>query len=102
MAGDFNNSAYWDKPGRADNFKDLAKELNNGGLVSAYHSFTGDEFGEEQQPTFYMQRNREKPYHLDYCFLSRDLLERVTSVRVGTYDEWIGLSDHMPLIVDLG
>jgi endonuclease/exonuclease/phosphatase family metal-dependent hydrolase len=49
-----------------------------------------------------MQRKREKPYHLDYCFLSRDLLERVTDVRVGEYEDWIGLSDHMPLIVDLG
>ena len=101
LAGDFNNSAHWGKAGRADNFKDLAHELKRSGLISAYHHFTGEEFEEERQPTFFMQRKREKPYHLDYCFLSRDLLEQVSDVRVGAYDDWIGLSDHMPVIVDL-
>ena len=66
LGGDFNNSGYWDKPGRADNFKDFAAELERGGLVSAYHQFTGEDFGEELQPTFFMQRKREKPCHLDY------------------------------------
>lgn len=101
FAGDFNNSALWDKPGRADNFGNLVEQLESDSLKSAYHHFFSEHFGSENRPTFFSQRNRKKSYHLDYCFLSRSLIDRVEKVEVGAYEDWISLSDHMPLIVDL-
>ena len=49
-----------------------------------------------------MFRHKDKPYHIDYCYTSEDLLERVVGVKVGRYDEWIGESDYMPLGVEFG
>jgi len=50
---------------------------------------------------------RDRPFHIDFVFLPYALLEHVTAVRVGGYDDWIAPtatgwrhSDHAPVIVD--
>lgn len=55
--------------------------------------------GKEQHPTYYLYRHQDKPYHLDYCFVSADLSERIKSVQIGEYDYWSPYSDHMPVII---
>ena len=50
-------------------------------------------------PTLYLYRHKDKPYHLDYCFASADLLENLRSVEIGDYDFWSKYSDHVPVIV---
>ncbi|MBT3673680.1 MAG: endonuclease/exonuclease/phosphatase family protein, partial [Proteobacteria bacterium] len=68
------------------------------GFASAYHADTEDEFGQEDKPTFFHTKNREKTYHIDYIYLKG--LEAI-QVDVGTYDDWIKLSDHVPIIAEL-
>ena len=68
-------------------------------IHSIYHKHFNQEQGKEKHPTFYLYRNKTKPYHMDYCFSSGVLLEKVKSIKVGTFKKWIALSDHTPLMV---
>lgn len=99
VAGDFNNSAVWDKPKGNNNLSAIAGALSGHGLVSAYHEFTSAEFGKEDHATLYHTKKQEKPYHIDYVFLSS--AKGLKDVSVGDYNTWISLSDHVPIIVEL-
>ena len=37
---------------------------------------------------------------IDYCFVSKSLIEKITNVEIGEYDDWMEFIDHCPLIVD--
>ena len=100
MAGDFNSNC------RADNFTGggpvtLLAQLTELKLVSAYHSHSGEEHGKESRPTFHQYRHTDKPFHIDYVFVSRELAERVAGCEVGRLEEWLGCSDHCPVVVDI-
>ncbi len=69
-------------------------------VFSLYHNYFSLEHGTEVHPTFFMHRNINKPYHIDYCFASRKFNEKLKSVEIGDYNDWIGYSDHMLLIID--
>lgn len=101
MLGDFNSHTQWDQQRKVGNHSDVVKFLSEQKIVSLYHKLQGIEHGDEEEATFFMYRNQAKPYHLDYCFLSTDLIDEKSKIQIGVFDEWIGLSDHMPLIVDL-
>ena len=94
IAGDFNNGPKWDVPGHRNNFVGINEALNLLGLQSAYHQFSGEDFGIETQPTHFHQRNQEKPFHIDYIYSK---FQRVKAVEVGSYKDWSHLSDHVPL-----
>ncbi len=98
--GDFNSNTIWDKPRREGNHSALVKKLENHGICSSYHKFHGELQGKETQPTLYMYRHKDKPYHIDYCFASAAFTEKLENVAVGTYDDWKMHSDHKPLFVD--
>jgi endonuclease/exonuclease/phosphatase family metal-dependent hydrolase len=90
----------------AAGFRRLADQLAELGLHSVYHAFFGEPLGAETRPTYFHLRHEARPFHIDFCFLSADLLERVTHVELGTYADWVdrasrGVSDHVPLVVDL-
>ena len=99
IAGDFNNGPQWDTPGHRNNFADIDKFLNELGLYSAYHASTSEEFGKETSPTYFHQRNVQKPFHIDYVYSS---LKSIKSVEVGAFSQWSNLSDHVPVTVVLG
>jgi len=104
VAGDFNWNAMWDKSPNSPlcgDFADVQAVLNENRLCSAYHAAQGDEFGEETEATFYMHKKEERPYHIDYAFVPRRLVESGVEVAVGGYDVWIDASDHVPLIVEM-
>ena len=101
LIGDFNSNKIWDKKHRESNHSNVVKLLEDKGIHSAYHAHLNQDQGAEEHTTLYMYRNKEKAYHIDYCFVSKDLLEKVSSVEVGSYEDWIKHSDHMPLIVDI-
>ena len=69
--------------------------------ISAYHAHRDEAQGAEATPTFYMNRRAEKPFHLDYVFLPNAWRERVRAVEVGSPADWLGMSDHMPILVDV-
>jgi exodeoxyribonuclease III len=101
IAGDFNSNSIWDRGHRIGNHSDLVYKLSRNGIQSSYHNFNIASQGEELEKTLYMYRHENKGYHIDYCFMSSDLTSRIESVRVGAYDDWIKLSDHVPLIVEI-
>jgi len=98
ISGDFNNSIIWDKGNKESNFKNTNQTLESLGFLSAYHDLTKEAFSEEKCPTLFHTKNREKTYHIDYIYLKG--LEAI-QVDVGSYDEWIKLSDHVPVVVEL-
>jgi len=98
--GDFNSNTIWDyKKHKLGSHSAVVKQLENKGIFSTYHTYHNQTQGIEQHPTFYMYRNKNKPYHIDYCFVSKELLDKVSSVEIGNFDEWIKYSDHVPVIV---
>lgn len=105
VAGDFNDNVRWDRSTRENKHSTNVAKLTELGLASAYHRFRGVPQGAEIEPTIYW-RNRKidgPSYHIDYCFVPDEWVETITNIAVGAFDDWIaaGLSDHVPLIVDL-
>tara|TARA_Y100001972_G_scaffold128491_1_gene189735 strand:- start:3646 stop:4356 length:711 start_codon:yes stop_codon:yes gene_type:complete len=101
LAGDFNSNVIWDKWDRWWNHSDCTNELHELGIVSAYHSLMNEQQGKESQPTFFLQRNINKPYHIDYFYLSEHFLTPKSNVEIGEQSKWLDLSDHLPLILEL-
>jgi exodeoxyribonuclease III len=48
-----------------------------------------------------MHRHMDKPDHIDYCFVSVVMVEKIKSAEVGGYDLGAKYSDHVPVIVSL-
>lgn len=101
IVGDFNSNAIWDKTDRWWNHTGVIQELQALGIESLYHYQTNETPGTETQPTFYLHRKEVKPYHIDYTFLSSDLLKG-SRLDIGNFHDWIQVSDHMPIITLLG
>ena len=100
LIGDFNSNTIWDyKKHRLSNHSSVVKQLESKGIFSTYHLHHKQLQGAEKHPTFYMYRHKDKAYHIDYCFVSVDMIEKLQSVEVGEYDSWAKYSDHVPLIV---
>lgn len=38
--------------------------------------------------------------YIDFIFASETLLKQIRNLEIGTYEEWINLSDHMPIFMD--
>lgn len=99
LIGDFNSNTIWDKAYREGNHSTVVEKLEAKGIFSTYHQFYGLQQGKEVHPTLFMYRHKDKPYHIDYCFASVDLIEKLKNVEVGLYADWAHCSDHKPLSV---
>lgn len=98
IMGDFNSNASW-KEGILWRERMSATEAL--GLVSAYHAFTGEDFGHESRPTHFFHGSLTSTRHIDYCFVPEAWVPRITNVVVGPHSEWSPFSDHAPVLVDL-
>ena len=76
LAGDFNSNTIWDRKYRKGNHSHVVQRLEAKGIFSTYHLHYKQTQGKEEHPTQYMYRHKDKPYHLDYCFVSKDLAEK--------------------------
>lgn len=110
IAGDFNSTPKVKSNNKNFNHNTLVDILDQRfNLVSAYHVHNKIQPGHESkdESTFFMNSNRNKPFHLDYCFVPKNWT--IEDAKIGSYDDWcneekIGKyqkSDHCPLIVDL-
>jgi exodeoxyribonuclease-3 len=106
IAGDLNSNTIWDKPGWRINHSTKVRILEESfGLVSAYHAVRGEAHGQESEPTLYWRdRTKDGPtYHIDYVFLPTAWIGKVSHLSVGAFETWCGagLSDHVPVVVDV-
>lgn len=102
LAGDFNSNTIWDKPRRTGNHTHVVDLLEKKSIYSTYHHFFKQQQGLEAHNTLFMYRHPDKAYHIDYCFVSKDLLKKLSHVEIGAHAEWCAFSDHVPLIVHFG
>lgn len=106
IAGDLNSNTIWDKPGWRINHSTKVRILEESfGLVSAYHAVRGEAHGAETEPTLYWRdRTKDGPtYHIDYVFLPLPWIGKVRELSIGAFEPWCGagLSDHVPVVVDV-
>lgn len=97
IAGDFNSNSIWDKTNKRNSHTDLVKHLESKNIFSAYHHFSKEIQGKETTPTFHWYHHEDKPFHIDFCFASADLISKLTDFQVGHFKDWAKHSDHMPL-----
>jgi exonuclease III len=102
IIGDFNANKIFDPKNEEGNYSSLISKLAAEGLISSYHDYYGEEHGCESRNTFYLYRKADRPFHIDYCFIPRQWQENLRQVSVGSFEEWIGQSDHCPIMVELG
>lgn len=98
IGGDLNSNSCWDKQHRRRTHSAVVKQLENLNLYSCYHIMENEKQGQESKPTFYLYRNKEKSYHIDYFFCEK---EKIQNFQIGEFEDWINLSDHMPIILDI-
>lgn len=100
LMGDFNSNVIWDyKKSKLGNHSLVVESLEKMKVFSTYHSHHKQTQGKEIHPTFFMYRHQAKPYHIDYCFASSTLIDKLENVQIGTHEEWTKHSDHNPMIV---
>jgi exodeoxyribonuclease III len=108
IAGDFNWNVIWDreKSSLHGTLNDVINLLRKYSIYSTYHSIpdaifgTNVVFGNEKDPTLFLLKNKDKPYHIDYIFTSKNFIENTESCYIGKYKDWIALSDHMPVFAE--
>ena len=100
IIGDFNSNKIWDYKRTEGDHSSCVNLLSKKGIVSLYHELMKESQGEELQPTFYLQRNLSKPYHIDYAFLPESF-SRGASLHIGSHADWLEISDHMPIILEI-
>jgi len=100
--GDFNSNVIWDNESPKRNFthSDVVNRFNAHKIKSVFHELNNQKHGEELVATYHMYRHLDKPYHIDYAFCSNNLFKKLINFSIGKFDDWIGHSDHMPLIVE--
>ena len=100
IAGDFNSNVIWDEWDRWWNHSDVINILKQKNIESLYHKVTNEEQGKESKKTFFLQRKIEKDFHIDYFFGSSNF-QNPKGLTLGNYNDWIGISDHIPLTLEL-
>jgi exonuclease III len=98
IMGDFNSNAIWDYKRLEWGHSTCVRMLKEVGIESVYHRLRNEQHGKEVISTFFLQRNPNKPYHIDYVFSPEALIDKTMELRIETFDNWKHLSDHVPLL----
>jgi len=98
LCGDLNSNKIWDIWDRWWNHSDVVRELNAANIQSLYHLATSEAQGSESAPTFFLHRNLQKAYHIDFAFASEGMFNpQSNTVTVGNHNPWLEFSDHVPI-----
>lgn len=100
LLGDLNSNTIWDRMHRELNHSRVVEKFALAGFTSAYHVLHQELQGKESVPTFYLHRDKKKPYHIDYAFLSTRLSQVLKRIDIGSPKAWLHLSDHMPFSIE--
>lgn len=100
ITGDLNSNLIWERTGVDKNHQDVLDQLSDKNIYSSYHRFFKEEQGKERQGTYFHYHKENRPFHIDFCFLSENILTRLVNVEIGKFKDWIHLSDHVPMIID--
>ena len=76
----------------------MNRKLESCNLISTYHKLNNEEQGKESQSTFYLYRHLDKPYHIDYVYASEGI---VTDLKILDAEDWIEVSDHVPIVFEI-
>ncbi len=102
ICGDLNSNAQWDVWDRWWNHSDVVNQLQAMNIHSLYHELSNEEQGQETLPTFFMNRNHEKNYHIDYLFCHSNLFSKNnSSFKFFNKYKWLNYSDHIPLLFEI-
>lgn len=100
VIGDFNDNVRWDKP-RYPAFATTTRMLSEAGFVNLYYLWTGEAPAWESIGTLYFHRHAKEPYVIDHAFLRRAQVAGLHDFSVGRADDWLDVSDHVPLVLEL-
>ncbi|HFJ9434327.1 endonuclease/exonuclease/phosphatase family protein [Bacillus thuringiensis] len=100
IVGDWNSNKVFDHIKRVKTHSEVVEFLEAFGIKSAYHHFSEEEQGEESKATHYFRKEKARPFHIDYLFASEIFLEQLKFFKIGSCEEWIEFSDHMPIIAE--
>ncbi len=88
-------------PGRR--YSDVLSVLASLGLHSAWHSYHREARGAETAATLFWRWKADKPFHIDYAFMSESDRWSIIDASLGSFNKYVagGLSDHVPLTIEL-
>ena len=102
ICGDFNSNTIWDSWDRWWNHSDCVRELGKLNLYSVFHKLRNCEQGKEKEFTFYLQKNNNKGYYIDYVFLDDAIFGKSNiELKLGNFNDWKSLSNHVPVILTI-
>lgn len=101
VAGDFNDNVRWDTR-TYPAFAHTTALLANAGYANVYYARTSEEPGAESIGSLYFYRHADRPYLIDHAFVPEAWLPAVEQFWLGAPGEWLDLSDHVPLVLELG
>ena len=94
IIGDFNSNSKWDDQSKTITHSQLVKKLESKDIFSTYHHFYKENQGEETKMTHH-HSGTKKQFHIDFCFVSKMILDKLINVEIGEIDK----SDHAPIII---
>lgn len=97
IVGDWNSNKVFDHIKRVKTHSEVVEFLEGYGIKSAYHYFFKEKQGEESKATHYFRKEKARPFHIDCLFATEIFLNELESIEIGSYEEWIEFSDHMPI-----
>jgi hypothetical protein len=100
VLGDFNDNVRWDTA-RNPAFATTTRLLEDAGYRNVYYSRTGVTPGAEPTGSFFFYRHRNRPYLIDHALVPDRWLSAIRTFAVGEPEDWLDLSDHVPVVLDL-
>lgn len=75
--------------------------LEDAGYANVYYARTGEPPGPESTGSLYFYRHVDRPYLIDHAFIPEPWLPAVREFGLGAPADWLDLSDHVPLVLEL-